>query len=62
MQTPQRNASRGRRRRRQHRRRHVAQQVAVALDVGPQARVLALLLVETWQVLYACCGSTLGVF
>ena len=40
------DASRGRRRRRQHRRGHVPQQVAVALDVGPQARVLALLLVE----------------
>ena len=40
------NTPSGRRRRRQHRRGHVAQQVAVALDVGPQARVLALLLVE----------------
>ena len=46
MQTPQRNASRGRRRRRQHRRGHVAQQVAVAPDVHAQARVLAFLLVE----------------
>ena len=41
-----RNASRGRRRRRQHRLGNIPQQVAVALDVGPQAGILSLLFIK----------------
>ena len=41
-----RNASRGRRRRRQHRLGNIPQQVAVALDVGPEAGILPFLFIK----------------